>query len=369
MKLPPLGPNRRAIRRPKSDKYLLITVLSFAASVGLTRAFLYLTGFPQLGGGELHIAHVLWGGLFLFAASLLPLILANRWALTWSALLSGIGVGLFIDEVGKFITATNDYFTPAAAPIVYAFFLLTLLVYLRNRRPRRSDSRAALYDVLDQMEEVVDHDLSEDELKQMLARLKEAEQRAPGPEIQKLAVHLADYLRETSASAEAESDTLLERWQKVWHAWEERWLPRGRFRWLLTAALAAYAAWPIFSTTGVLLVTRNPEQLQELVQSLVDNRLLRNESGLNWFEARIGMEGSVGFALALTALLFALGLEKKGVNYSAVILILSITVFTPLLFYFDQFSAIFNTIVQFLLLVFIYRYRQRFMEDKSQGGR
>jgi len=34
---------------------------------------------PQLAAGDLHIAHVLWGGLLLFAASLLPLVLANRW--------------------------------------------------------------------------------------------------------------------------------------------------------------------------------------------------------------------------------------------------------------------------------------------------
>ena len=46
----------------------------------------------------LHIAHALWGGLLLFVAVLLPLALANRWAIKASALLSGIGIGLFIDE-------------------------------------------------------------------------------------------------------------------------------------------------------------------------------------------------------------------------------------------------------------------------------
>ncbi len=360
MKIPPLGPNRRAIRRSKSDRYLLITVLSFAASVGLTRAFLYLTGFPKLGGGELHIAHVLWGGLFLFAASLLPLIFANRWALTWSALLSGIGVGLFIDEVGKFITATNDYFTPAAAPIVYAFFLITLLVYLRNRRPAKNDAREALYAVLDQMEEIVDHDLSADELKQMLRQLSAAQEEAPNDSLKELAAHLQEYLIKTSPDTHAKTDTLLDRWQAAWRGWEEKWLPRGRFRWLLTAGIALYAAWAIFSTVGIFLLARNPEQLQELMLSLVNNRLVRNESGLNWFVARIGLEGSVGFALALTASLNAFGLEKKAFLYSAVILILSVSIFTPLLFYFDQFSAIFNTLAQFTLLVFINRYRQRF---------
>src|SRR5512137_1082660 len=119
---------RKPVKRRGAEKYLRYTLLSFAASVGLTRLFLELTGYPQLGGGGLHIAHVLWGGLLLFVGAIFPLIYANRWALTTSAVLAGMGVGLFIDEIGKFITSNNDYFYPAAAPIIYAFFLLTVLV-------------------------------------------------------------------------------------------------------------------------------------------------------------------------------------------------------------------------------------------------
>jgi len=115
---------RKPVKREDAEQYLVITLLSFAASVILIRLFLELTGYPQVGNSELHIAHVLWGGLLLFAASLLSLIFANRWVYKVSALLAGVGVGLFIDEVGKFITQSNNYFYPAAAPIIYAFFCL-----------------------------------------------------------------------------------------------------------------------------------------------------------------------------------------------------------------------------------------------------
>ncbi len=66
------------IQRESAGQYLLLTLVSFAASVTLIRLFLSLTNYPQLGGGTLHIAHVLWGGLLLYIAALLPLLFANR---------------------------------------------------------------------------------------------------------------------------------------------------------------------------------------------------------------------------------------------------------------------------------------------------
>ena len=88
-------PIRRPVRRLHAAQYLLLMLLSFGFSLAGTRLFLYLTGYPQIGGGQLHVAHVLWGGLLLFIAVLLLLTIANRWAFWLSALLAGAGVGLF----------------------------------------------------------------------------------------------------------------------------------------------------------------------------------------------------------------------------------------------------------------------------------
>src|SRR5512133_108093 len=150
---------RSPVKREGAERYILLSLVSFALSVIVTRTFLQMTGYPQIGNGTLHIAHVLWGGLLLFIASLLPLIFANRWMLNLSAILSGVGVGLFIDEVGKFITQTNDYFYPPAAPIIYAFFLLTLLLYLMVRRPKEHTPRGMMYRVMEDLTEVLARDL------------------------------------------------------------------------------------------------------------------------------------------------------------------------------------------------------------------
>ena len=43
---------RHPVKRQSADDYLLITLLSFAASVGGTRLFLEITGYPQIGGED-----------------------------------------------------------------------------------------------------------------------------------------------------------------------------------------------------------------------------------------------------------------------------------------------------------------------------
>jgi len=125
--------------REGAERYLLLTVVSFVVAVVGTRWYLQATGYPQVGGGELHVAHMLWGGLLLVIAALLPLVVAAPRALTASAVLAGAGTGLFIDEVGKFITASNDYFYPLAAPLIYGLFLLLVLLFVILRRRPRSE--------------------------------------------------------------------------------------------------------------------------------------------------------------------------------------------------------------------------------------
>ena len=190
---PPLS-IRRPVRREGAERYLLITLVSFAATVIVTRWFLAITGFPQIGGGDLHIAHALWGGVALFAAALLPILLAGRMVYMLSALLAGIGIGLFIDEVGKFITAENDYFYPAAAPIIYATFLLAVLVWLRTREPLDPDPRSQLLTALELFEESVEGDLQRRERDVLRDRLANAAVKAPQPEQRRLAADLLAFV-------------------------------------------------------------------------------------------------------------------------------------------------------------------------------
>ncbi len=80
----------------------------------------------------------LWGGLLLFHRLSLPLLLANRWAYNTSAILSDLGLACLSMKFGKFITKSNDYFYPPAAPIIYAFFLLTVFLFLQSPAAERT---------------------------------------------------------------------------------------------------------------------------------------------------------------------------------------------------------------------------------------
>ena len=101
-----------------------------------TRGFLAATGYPQVGGSKLHIAHVLWGGLLLLAGLLSTLAFLSPAAKPVAAVVGGVGFGLFIDEVSKFVTKDVNYFYRPAIAIIYVCFcvLFAVIRWLSRRR-------------------------------------------------------------------------------------------------------------------------------------------------------------------------------------------------------------------------------------------
>jgi hypothetical protein len=103
---------------------LELWLLSAVVSILTVRLFLEVTGYPQVGGSVLHIAHVLWGGLLMAVGMLILFIFMGRFVEGLGIMAGGVGFGLFIDEVGKFVTQDNDYFFQPSVAIMYTVFVI-----------------------------------------------------------------------------------------------------------------------------------------------------------------------------------------------------------------------------------------------------
>src|SRR6267154_1998358 len=117
------------IRNLDAGKLLETFLVSAVAALLGVRFFLGVTGYPRLGGGGLHIAHMLWGGALMVAGVLLLLSYLGQRVRRAAAVIAGRGFGLFIAELGKFITSDNNYFYRPAIALIYVIFVLLFLVF------------------------------------------------------------------------------------------------------------------------------------------------------------------------------------------------------------------------------------------------
>jgi len=355
----------RPVRNVYAHSYVLLVLLSFAISVVGTRLFLEITGYPQLGNDTLHIAHALWGGLLLVVASGLTLTYLNQWVFRLAAICAGTGVGLFIDEVGKFITQTNDYFFPLAAPLIYVFFLLAVFVYLYVRRGKTTDARAEMYAVLSVIQEVLDDNLEVSEREYLIERLRHVQRTGERRDLSALATALLQFIESDAAVVIPDQSTLYQRLMNRWQAFEDRVFTRRTMRWLIVLALALVSVSAITQLTLLTSLLFDRDALDHSVFLLIleTNPLVRGPASFQWFLVSIALELLMGGLLVVSLLLMLRGWETAAIRFGSSALVLSLTINNILKFYFNQFSVVAESILLFLVLMMLLRYQNRFLAD------
>ena len=339
----------------------MIMLVSFALSVSAIRVFLEITGYPQIGSDELHFAHVLWGGLLLFASSLLPLIFVNKRILDISALLSGIGVGLFIDEVGKLITQTNNYFYPAAAPIIYVFFLLTIQIYRMIQKPIKNDLRTNLFHTLEEFEEVLEGDLSEIEKEKIINRMESLDFVNEDRELLELQEMFALFLRDPSRPYIEHEPDLFEKAANWLSHLEEKIFKNEKFHtwlrllWLFLGFILV--AQPIFIVSGI----DEPMRISGWLKRIVDSSLLLSENFNLFGFIRIALQVFSGVSLWVCAFFYKGETAEKWISFAHLILLIVLTVVNSLVFFHDQFSTIIFVTIEF----FVFFLTNRFLKRQS----
>ena len=337
---------RSAVRRDQAESYMLTSLVAFAVTVVVTRVYLELAGYPQLGNSVLHIAHALWGGLLLFVAVLLPLTLANRWAIQASALLGGMGIGLFIDEVGKFITQANDYFFPPALSIIYGFFLLTVFAYFHFRRPHRRDPRQALYHALEGLQDALDGDLDAEEAARIETQLAIARQSGRD-EIVSLADAISDYLQQEKRHLAAAEPGY---WKRTVTRVDTlgRRLGRRAHRAIISVLLIL---WVAFVIGYIAILAQGGANLDSQV--------------VQWRGPLIVIQAVIGGLMIVAVLAWLTRNEERGLRFAIGGFLLSLVALQTLYFYLSQFSAITATLLQLAFLQILFAYRRWYLSGFS----
>lgn len=341
------------VRRFHAERYMLLALISFSATVSGTRLFLSSTGYPQIGGGKLHIAHVLWGGLFLFAALLMVIILANRRIYTLGALLGGAGMGLFIDEVGKFITQDNDYFFPAAAPIIYVFFLIIVLLFIQVRRPPKLNPSANLVRALELMQDMVQRPLTHREQKAIQEQLTTVLKNTQSGMQTDLARTILDMVdddeRPAPNSIHARYHELLDRL--------DDWLLPQRLRPLLVCGLLVLGLLTLKNPASVWVGDQVQSPLVQILNFRFGNEIQPDLSNSSYLVRTI-IELATGGLLLGSAVLLFFRKRQIGVSFGFAGLLLGLTLLNVFLFYFEQFSTTALVIFEFILLLGLAYYRE-----------
>ncbi|MCB9790830.1 hypothetical protein H6764_02290 [Candidatus Nomurabacteria bacterium] len=351
--------SRGLVINPGADRDIMLSVIMFGFSVAFTRELLLITNYPQLSNQILHIAHSVWGGLLLLISTYLLLIFANKWIKILSAMISGVGAGLFIDEIGKFITHTNDYFFPPAAPIIYSIFLLIIILFLLLKKSRQKSPRASLYRVLINIRELLDDDLDPLERIGLLAELENAS-KSKEQHISLLAKQLSKYLRCEQlqlAPHKASLQTKINRWLLS----VGRTIGRKRHLKIIIWAITPISTFTVL--LGVILVWAwlSPANANEILSHILLTSVDLTNFSPVWLNLRLTLQLTIGTLYLISLIFFLTGYEKMGTKTAITATLLSLTVLDLLYFYLNQFGAMAGVAANLVALLLLFTYQKWYL--------
>ncbi|HVE68112.1 MAG TPA: hypothetical protein VNB64_05975 [Solirubrobacteraceae bacterium] len=299
-------------------------LVSAVVMILVIRLQLWATNYPQLGGGKFHIAHLLWGGLFMLIALGILLSFLGASLRIPAAVIGGVGFGFFIDELGKFITSDNDYFYKPTAALIYVIFIALFLTSRAMQNRRGFTPREYLVNAIDITSEAARRDLDEREKRRALELLDKADQSDP------MVPPLRALLRELDAIPPPEP---------LWPArqavrlrdWYFGLIRRSRF---LRFVGWVFGAWAVISLGQIVLLVTGPDD------------------DFNFVHAAGVLSSSVAALLVFSGL-WLLARRRRHAAYRRFDRALLASIFVTQVFAFaeSQFTAVFGLGLDLLLLI------------------
>ena len=326
----------RAVAFGSLHETLLITGI---ATILVIRTQLWLTNYPQLGGHGLHIAHLLWGGLFMLVAIGLLLTFLGRHVRRAAAIVGGVGFGFFIDELGKFITEDNNYFYRPAAALIYLCFIGLFVLTRALQRRERLDARDDLANAVDLLGEAARRDLDEGERREALALLGRADPADPLVAPLRSLFERAEVRPAAAPGAAARAEAAVRRLAGRFAAWDG----------FATCVSWLFAAWALLSVLAVVeLVCGFLLELGGAHPAFVSDRLGDLE-----FVNIASLVSSFASALLVAHGIVELRRGRRAAGYRSFERALLVAILVTQVFAFveSQFGAVFGLAVDLLLLL------------------
>jgi len=319
------------------------TVLVCAVvTVLVIRLQLWITNYPQLGGGKLHIAHLLWGGLLMLIAIGLLLSYMGPKVRRTAAVLGGIGFGFFVDELGKFITSDNDYFFKPAAGVIYMVFVLLFFFTRWLRRRGALTPEEALVNAADIVSEAALHDLDARERERALELLDRCD--ASDPLVKPMRTLMIEI-----QSLPVRPPGRLTRWARwirahYYRVIEEPWFPRAlRIAFTLLGILALVQ---VFGFVFDFFIVSHGDHVDVSVSRGLDG--LSRVSLYGWLNVASAVAGTVLLWIGIVRLGHS---RLSGYVWIERALLVSICLTQVFVFVESQFSAVFGLTVSAILLI------------------
>lgn len=291
------------------------------------RLFLELTGYPQVGTSSLHIAHAELGGLLMAASIVVRMVFLSKRIETFSSIIGGAGFGLFIDEVGKFVTQDNNYFYQ---PSVAMMYVTIVALYLGVRYIFTSagiSEMEYMVNAIREMRDIPGDRLQENEQQEILYYLGRCNQE--GPVVQ----HLEELVRSVYA-APTEAPGVYARWRKRLYRWY-RHVAHSRY---FTPVITAFFILQFIGAVSVMLTLMfDPGKISEQLQGF---------TATDWAILMSNMVTAVFIALGV--LLLRRDHLRAFLMFERSVLV-SIFVGQLFLFYKDEFGALSGLIFDLLL--------------------
>jgi hypothetical protein len=320
------------------------------------RTQLYLTHYPQLGGHGLHIAHLLWGGLFMVVALAILLSLLGRRARQAAALIGGVGFGFFIDELGKFITADNNYFYKPAAGLIYLIFIGLYLGSRAFQRHRGLDDSEKVRNAVELIGEATRGPYKLEYREQALALLTEVPASHP----------LRDPLIAVAGDIDTRPNPDPPWFRRLADAVAARYKGWTEHSWFHTLVFSVFAAWALAGIVVVLGMVLSLTFSDHAARAEFERDSFGHLNFIN-----LASLASTGVSSVMVALgLGRLARRQRLDAYAWFTRALLVSIFVTRVFTFveSQFGAVFGLAVDVLLLVSVQLMAQQERRDGAGHG-